>query len=204
MFQPTDSPRPAKTGITVNQLQSCSGGREALPPGSLLPALLCVAGSVTVPSAASVYNEFALKKHMDTSVHLQNFFLYFYGALFNLAGLVITCAAKPLAGVGNLFDGLSPVTTLIIVNNAAQVGGPEPGTASWACRGRPPGPLRCCLWEAAVSVLPRACHLWDKEMASWPSRAVCGRIHLQKIHTPHPANRPAPRTADRRHRMPPA
>jgi hypothetical protein len=26
-----------------------------------------------------VYNEYALKKHMDTSVHLQNFFLYFYG-----------------------------------------------------------------------------------------------------------------------------
>ena len=29
------------------------------------------AGSVTIPSLASVYNEFALKKHMDTSVLLQ-------------------------------------------------------------------------------------------------------------------------------------
>ena len=29
------------------------------------------AGSITVPSLASVYNEFALKKHMDTSVLLQ-------------------------------------------------------------------------------------------------------------------------------------
>ena len=27
-----------------------------------------------------VYNEFALKRNMDTSVHLQNFFLYFFGA----------------------------------------------------------------------------------------------------------------------------
>ncbi len=36
-------------------------------------------GAVTIPSLASVYNEFALKKHMDTSVHLQNFFLYFFG-----------------------------------------------------------------------------------------------------------------------------
>jgi hypothetical protein len=34
----------------------------------------------------SVYNEYALKRHMDTSVHLQNFFLYFYGACFNLLG----------------------------------------------------------------------------------------------------------------------
>jgi hypothetical protein len=35
--------------------------------------------SVTIPSLASVYNEFALKKNFDTSVHLQNFFMYFYG-----------------------------------------------------------------------------------------------------------------------------
>jgi hypothetical protein len=58
-------------GITVNQLQSCGGHREALPAGALVPAVLCVAGSVTVPAAASVYNEYALKRHMDTSVHLQ-------------------------------------------------------------------------------------------------------------------------------------
>ena len=34
-------------------------------------AALCTLGSVTVPSLASVFNEFALKKHMDTSVHEQ-------------------------------------------------------------------------------------------------------------------------------------
>ena len=34
-------------------------------------AVACTLGSVTVPSLASVYNEFALKKHMDTSVHEQ-------------------------------------------------------------------------------------------------------------------------------------
>ena len=50
-------------------------------------AIAYTVGSVTVPSLASVYNEFALKKHMDTSVHEQNFFLYFYGACFNLAGV---------------------------------------------------------------------------------------------------------------------
>ncbi|GBF93921.1 CMP-sialic acid transporter-like [Raphidocelis subcapitata] len=101
-------------------LQTCSGGREALPPGALIPAMLCVAGSVTVPSAASVYNEFALKKHMETSVHLQNFFLYFYGVLFNLAGVLITGLFEGGRGFEGLFEGLGPVTTLIIVNNAAQ------------------------------------------------------------------------------------
>uniref|UniRef100_A0A7S0RYF6 CMP-sialic acid transporter n=1 Tax=Chlamydomonas leiostraca TaxID=1034604 RepID=A0A7S0RYF6_9CHLO len=106
-------------GITVNQLaRSCSGAlEEALPP--LLPAALCTLGTVTVPSAASVYNEFALKKHMDTSVHLQNFFLYFYGMLFNLVAVLVVMAWKG-QGVAELFAGQSAVTLLLIVNNAAQ------------------------------------------------------------------------------------
>ena len=42
-------------------------------PGDTLAAaaVLYTLGSVTIPSLASVYNELALKKHMDTSVHLQ-------------------------------------------------------------------------------------------------------------------------------------
>ena len=36
-----------------------------------MAAVLYTLGSVTIPSLASVYNELALKKHMDTSVHLQ-------------------------------------------------------------------------------------------------------------------------------------
>ncbi len=50
-------------------------------------AIIYTLGSVTIPSLASVYNEFALKKHMETSVHEQNFFLYFFGAMFNLLGV---------------------------------------------------------------------------------------------------------------------
>ena len=49
---------------------------------------------MTIPAAASVYNEFALKKHMETSVHEQNFFLYFYGMMFNAAGLVVVTCLK--------------------------------------------------------------------------------------------------------------
>ncbi|KAG2428541.1 hypothetical protein HYH02_014345 [Chlamydomonas schloesseri] len=107
-------------GITINQLQSCGSGPnpdEANIP--LIPAVLCTLGTVTVPAAASVYNEFALKKHMDTSVHLQNFFLYFYGALFNLLFLGVT-ALREKQSLGQMFQGLSLITYLLIANNAAQ------------------------------------------------------------------------------------
>lgn len=109
------------SGITVNQLQSCSGQAEVLPVGALVPAMLCVLGTVTVPSAASVYNEFALKRHMDTSVHLQNFFLYFYGLCFNALGVMCICFYKQQS-ISTFFAGQSAVTLMLVVNNAAQVG----------------------------------------------------------------------------------
>lgn len=104
-------------GITVNQLSSCSTSSAPAPP--FLPAALCTAGTITVPSMASVYNEFALKKNMDTSVHLQNFFLYFFGAVFNLLGMLGICLLqrKPMS---QLFAHQSPVTLMLIINNAAQ------------------------------------------------------------------------------------
>lgn len=72
---PPPPPPPYPPGITVNQLKGCvaTDALDAAIP--LIPAILCTAGTVTVPAAASVYNEFGMKKHMDTSVHLQNFFL---------------------------------------------------------------------------------------------------------------------------------
>lgn len=106
-------------GITVNQLQTCAGAADALPAASLLPAALCVLGSVTVPSAASVYNEYALKRHMDTSVHLQNFFLYFFGACFNLLFALAACLARR-EGPGALFGGLNRAALALVLNNAAQ------------------------------------------------------------------------------------
>lgn len=105
-------------GITVNQLANCSSsiGTAAVP---WLPAILCTTGTVTVPSAASVYNEYALKHHMDTSVHLQNFFLYFYGALFNLVGILGVCAWRGQS-FWTMFDGQNHVTYFLVANNAAQ------------------------------------------------------------------------------------
>jgi hypothetical protein len=79
-----------------------------------------VLGSVTVPSAASVYNEKGLKKHMDTSVHLQNFFLYFYGVCFNLLGALGICLVKHKSFV-SIFQNQSSVTYMLVVNNALQV-----------------------------------------------------------------------------------
>ena len=65
-------------------VMSCRGGGGDIFTAA---AIVYTLGSVTIPSLASVYNEFALKKHMETSVHEQNFFLYFYGAVFNLLGV---------------------------------------------------------------------------------------------------------------------
>eukprot|EP00879_Flechtneria_rotunda_P018869 GHRR01019806.1.p1 GENE.GHRR01019806.1~~GHRR01019806.1.p1 ORF type:complete len:305 (+),score=54.88 GHRR01019806.1:786-1700(+) len=107
-------------GITVNQLQSCGNKGEAVPHGSLLPAVLCVLGSVTVPSAASMYNEKGLKQHMDTSVHLQNFFLYFYGMCFNLLGALAVCTFKHQTFL-SIFDNQTKVTLILVINNALQV-----------------------------------------------------------------------------------
>jgi hypothetical protein len=87
----------------------------------MLPAALCVLGSVTVPSAASVLNEKGLKRHMDTSVHLQNFFLYFYGMLFNLFGVLMLCLVKHQSFV-SIFEHQTWVTYTLVVNNALQVG----------------------------------------------------------------------------------
>ncbi len=60
-------------GVTVNQLPSaCPADSKlagAVPP--LLPMVLCTLSTVVVPSTASVFNEYALKRHRDTSVFLQ-------------------------------------------------------------------------------------------------------------------------------------
>lgn len=82
--------------------------RESNKTSVAAAAVAFTFGSITVPSLASVYNEAALKRQMDTSVHLQNFFLYFYGALFNLFGtaVMLTVSRQPAV---SMFHGLSKV-----------------------------------------------------------------------------------------------
>ncbi|GAQ80976.1 udp-galactose transporter [Klebsormidium nitens] len=105
-------------GISVNQIptQSNSDGPvQALP----LAGYLCTLLTLTIPSTASVYNEYTLKKNFETSVHLQNLFLYSYGLAFNLLGLVAFVLAKPRDG-RSVFAGHSAMTMLLVANNAMQ------------------------------------------------------------------------------------
>ena len=50
----------------------------------------------------------ALKKNMDTSVHIQNFYLYFFGVLFNFVGLVLIIVLGHQS-IPELFQGHSKV-----------------------------------------------------------------------------------------------
>ncbi|XP_035817402.1 CMP-sialic acid transporter 3 isoform X3 [Zea mays] len=74
---------------------------------------------VTVPALASVYNEKALKSQFDTSIYLQNLFLYGYGAIFNFIGLVVTAIIQGPSSF-NILEGHSKATMFLICNNAAQ------------------------------------------------------------------------------------
>ena len=81
---------------------------NSLPSNVLGAAIVYTVGSITIPSLASVYNEMALKKNMDTSVHIQNFYLYFFGVLFNLLGLALLVVVGHQS-ISELFNGYSKV-----------------------------------------------------------------------------------------------
>ncbi|GFY81420.1 nucleotide-sugar transporter family protein [Actinidia rufa] len=106
-------------GISINQLQSLPEGTTAMGLPVATGAYAYTLIFVTVPSLASVFNEYALKSQYDTSIYLQNLFLYGYGAIFNFLGILVTAIVKG----PNSFDilqGHSKATMLLIFNNAAQ------------------------------------------------------------------------------------
>ncbi|KAK9997873.1 hypothetical protein SO802_017476 [Lithocarpus litseifolius] len=106
-------------GISVNQLKSLPEGTTALGLPVDTGAYLYTLIFVTVPSMASVFNEYALKSQFETSIYLQNLFLYGYGAMFNfLAILGIAIFKGP--GSLDILQGHSKATMLLICNNAAQ------------------------------------------------------------------------------------
>ncbi|KAM3283054.1 CMP-sialic acid transporter 4 [Capsicum chacoense] len=106
-------------GISVNQLRSLPEGTTALGLTVTTGAYLYTLIFVTVPSLASVYNEYALKSQFETSIYHQNLFLYGYGAIFNFLGLIGTVIYK---GPDNfdILRGHSRATMFLIFNNAAQ------------------------------------------------------------------------------------
>ncbi|CAI8601656.1 unnamed protein product [Vicia faba] len=106
-------------GISVNQLRSLPEGTTAMGLPVTMGAYVYTFIFVTVPSMASVYNEYALKSQYDTSIYLQNLFLYGYGAMFNFLGIVVSAIVKGPNSF-DILEGHSKATMLLIANNAAQ------------------------------------------------------------------------------------
>ncbi|VVB06242.1 unnamed protein product [Arabis nemorensis] len=106
-------------GISVNQLRSLPEGATAIGIPLATGAYVCTVIFITVPSMASVFNEYALKSQYDTSIYLQNLFLYGYGAIFNFLGILGTVIYKG-PGSFDILQGHSRATMFLILNNAAQ------------------------------------------------------------------------------------
>ncbi|KAG8639884.1 CMP-sialic acid transporter 3 isoform X1 [Manihot esculenta] len=106
-------------GISVNQLRSLPEGTTAMGLPVATGAYLYTLIFVTVPSLASVYNEYALKSQFETSIYLQNLFLYGYGAIFNFLAILVTAIFKGPSSL-DILKGHSKATMLLICNNAAQ------------------------------------------------------------------------------------
>ncbi|KAL0668535.1 hypothetical protein Bca4012_031239 [Brassica carinata] len=106
-------------GISVNQLRSLPEGATAIGIPLATGAYICTFIFVTVPSMASVFNEYALKSQYDTSIYLQNWFLYGYGAIFNFLGILASVIYKGPESF-DILQGHSRATVFLIMNNAAQ------------------------------------------------------------------------------------
>ncbi|KAK4793921.1 hypothetical protein SAY86_011915 [Trapa natans] len=106
-------------GISINQLRSLPEGTSAMGLPVEAGAYMLTLIFVTVPSMASVFNEYALKSQYDTSIYLQNLFLYGYGAIFNFLGIVGSAIIKGPDSF-DILQGHSKATILLICNNAVQ------------------------------------------------------------------------------------
>jgi hypothetical protein len=105
--------------VSVNQLRTTAVGTVVDIPLATA-AYVSTLMYVTVPSLASVYSEYFLKKQFDTNIHLQNLSLYGYGALFNLIAIFAQNIYLDGGIHLNILEGHSYATMLLICNNAAQ------------------------------------------------------------------------------------
>ncbi|KAJ8428699.1 hypothetical protein Cgig2_018479 [Carnegiea gigantea] len=100
-------------GISVNQMRSMPEGGTPMGIPVATGVYIYTLIFVTVPSLASVYNEYALKSQYETSIYLQNLFLYGYGAIFNflaIIGITVvkdTILKKYSSTVATIFTGIA-------------------------------------------------------------------------------------------------
>ncbi|KAK6243984.1 hypothetical protein QUC31_010393 [Theobroma cacao] len=106
-------------GISINQLRSLPEGTTSFGLPAATGAYLYTIIFVTVPSLASVFNEYAMKSQFETSIYHQNLFLYGYGAMFNFLAILGIAIFKGPSSL-DILQGHSKATMLLICNNAAQ------------------------------------------------------------------------------------
>ncbi|KAL4585243.1 hypothetical protein LXL04_009859, partial [Taraxacum kok-saghyz] len=106
-------------GISITQMQALPKDSSGIGVPVAMGAYIYTFVFVTVPSLASVCNEYALKSQYDTSIYLQNLFSYGYGAIFNFLGILGTVVLKGPESF-DILRGHSKATMLLIINNAGQ------------------------------------------------------------------------------------
>ncbi|WZZ51991.1 hypothetical protein YC2023_052098 [Brassica napus] len=139
IIQPSIHNYTSYSRISVNQLRSLPEGATAIGIPLATGAYICTFIFVTVPSMASVFNEYALKSQsrnpwavelfvlfsdlvssvMAKIPHIRNLFLYGYGAIFNFLGILASVIYKGPESF-DILQGHSRATVFLIMNNAAQ------------------------------------------------------------------------------------
>ncbi|EPY29350.1 UDP-galactose translocator 1 [Strigomonas culicis] len=76
-------------------------------------------GQALLSALAGVYNEYYLKEDMNLSIHVQNFFMYFYGMIFNV---VLGLLLNPSSFLSLRFDNLMNGQVALIVFFGASTG----------------------------------------------------------------------------------
>lgn len=115
-------------GVAIKFVVSSEGTTENQEVNFSMIGIIFVAIQGVLSSLAGVYNEFALKGDAKLSIHIQNFFMYFYALFFNVAIALVTTditslpvhlLAKPsflMIAIFGAMTGLSAAFILKFIN----------------------------------------------------------------------------------------
>nr|KAJ0195991.1 hypothetical protein LSAT_V11C700369940 [Lactuca sativa] len=101
-------------GISINQMQALPEGSSRMGVPLEMGAYIYIFIFVTVPSLASVFNEYALKSQYDTSIYLQVISILYY--FLGILGTIVIKGPESF----DILHGRSKATMLLIINNAGQ------------------------------------------------------------------------------------